>query len=368
MELPLIVVDGDGPSLFGRNWLQVIRLDWSQLKLNRVETATPTLEKLLEVHGELFESGVRTLKGYTAHLEINKDATPRFFKPKSVPYALRGAIEKELDRLEANGVLERVHTSRFATPIVPVPKCDGSIRICGDYKVTVNPELSVDQYPLPKPDDIFATLAGGEKFLKVDLANAYQQVLLDEESRDLVTINTHRGLYQFTRLPFGIASAPAVFQNLMDQILQGTEGTGCYLDDIIFTGKNDEDHLKNLSVVLSRLQKYGLRLKRSKCVFLQPEVEFLGCRIDKTGLHTSDEKVTAIKQAPTPKNVTQLRSFLGLLNYYGCFLANLSTLCQPLNHLFEERHSLEVNQPLPTGFPASERAASISKGIGALQF
>ena len=127
-----------------------------------------------------------------------------------MPYALRGAIKKELDRLEANGILERVHTSRFATSIVPVPKCDGSVRICGDYKVTVNPELSADQYPLPKPDDIFATLAEGEKFSKIDSANAYQQVLLDKESRDLVTINTHRGLYQFTRLPFGIASVPAV--------------------------------------------------------------------------------------------------------------------------------------------------------------
>ena len=127
-----------------------------------------------------------------------------------------------------------------------------------------------------------------------------------------------------------------MFQNLIDQILQGTEGTGCYLDDIIVTGKNDEDHLKNFSVVLSRPQKYVLRLKRIKCLFLQPEVEFLGYRIDKTGLHTSDEKVTAIKQAPTPKNVTQLRSFFRLLNYYERFLANLSTLRRPLNHQFRK--------------------------------
>ena len=134
------------------------------MKLNQVETATPTLEKLLEVHGELFESGVGTLNGY-AHLEIKKGATPRFFKPRSVPYALRDAIEKELDRLEGNGVLERVNSSRFAAPIVPVPKGDGSVRICGVYKVTVNLELYVDQYPLPKPDDIFATLAAGKKFL-----------------------------------------------------------------------------------------------------------------------------------------------------------------------------------------------------------
>ena len=134
---------------------------------------------------------------------------------------------------------------------MPVPKPDGTVRLCGDYKVTVNPHLLVDQYPLPKPDDIFATLAGGKTFSKLDLANAYQQVVLDESSRELVTITTHKGLYRFTRLPFGIASAPAVFQNLMDRILQGTERTGCCLDNIIVTGKTAEDHLKNSATVLA---------------------------------------------------------------------------------------------------------------------
>ena len=102
---------------------------------------------------------------------VQGNATPRFHKPRSVPYALREAIEKELDRLEVNGELERVNTSRRAPPIVPVPKPDGTVRLCRGYKVTVNPYLLVDQYPLPKPDDIFATLAGGKTFSKLDLAN-----------------------------------------------------------------------------------------------------------------------------------------------------------------------------------------------------
>ena len=98
-------------------------------------------------------------------------------------------------------------------PIVPVPKKDGTVRVCGDYKVTVNPSLDVDQYPLPKPEDLFATLANGKSFSKLDLSQAYQQMVLEEEkSAECLTVNTHLGLYQLTRLPFGVASAPAMFQ------------------------------------------------------------------------------------------------------------------------------------------------------------
>ena len=111
--------------------------------------------------------------------------------------------------------------SEWAAPIVAVPKKDGKFRICGDYKVTVNQALEIDQYPLPKPEDLFATLAGGKKFTKLDLSQAYQQLVLEDDSRKYLTINTHRGLYCYTRLPFGVASAPAMFQQVMDTILQG---------------------------------------------------------------------------------------------------------------------------------------------------
>ena len=121
-----------------------------------------------------------------------------------------------------------------------VPKRDGSIRVCGDYKVTVNPVLDVDKYPLPRPEDIFATLAGGKRFTTLDLSHAYNQLILDEESRKYA-VNTHHGLYRYTRLPLGIASAPALFQCVMDQIFQRMEKVTCYFDDILITGKSDEE-------------------------------------------------------------------------------------------------------------------------------
>lgn len=121
----------------------------------------------------------------------------------------------------------------------------------------MNSALHVDQYPLPIPEELFATLAGGKQFTKLDLSNAYQQLPLDNESRKMCTINTHRGLYQYTRLPFGIASAPAIFQKLMDSVLQGMSRTVCYIDDILVTGGSEEEHLRNLELVLERLKTHA---------------------------------------------------------------------------------------------------------------
>ena len=277
-----------------------------------------------------------TIRPLTAKLHVNVENNPKFYKPRTVPYTLKNAIDDELSRLEREGILEKVTHSEWATPIVAVPKPDGSVRLCGDFKVTVNQSLNVDQYPLPKADDLFDVLAGGKKFTKLDLSQAYLQLPLDPESKKYCTINTHRGLYQFTRLPFGIASAPAQFQKVMDTILQGASGCMCYIDDILVTGSTEQEHLRNLDEVLKRLQAHGIRMKLKKCVFMQDTVEYLGHLIDATGKQPTPEKIAAIKRAPMPTNVQQLRSFLGFLNYYRKFLPNLATILQPLNDLLQK--------------------------------
>ena len=287
----------------------------------------------------MFSEELGTLKSTKAHLELKPNSKPKFCKPRQVPFSLKVPLEKELSRLEHLGILTKVMHSEWAAPVVVVPKGDGCLRVCGDYKTTINPVLVVDKYPLPSPDDLMSQLAGGEKFSKIDLSQAYQQVQLDEESRKYVTINTHQGLYQYTRVPFGILSAPALFQKIMDTILQGVPNTICYLDDILVTGKNDDEHLRNLEEVLRRLQQNGLRVKPAKCSFMQSSVEYLGHRIDAEGVHTTTRKVDAILKAPTLSDVQQLRSFLGLLHYYGKFIPNLSSLLHPLNKL------LKANSP-----------------------
>ena len=219
-KLILTVVAGDGPSLLGRNWLQLIRLNWREIKVVNTPKNS-SLDFLLDKFSEVFTEKLGAIKSFSAKLSLKEGEEPKFFKPRSIPYAVRGAIEKELDRLEQQGILEKVIYSEWATPIVPIAKPDGRYRICADFKVTVNPALKVGQYPLSKVEDLFATLAGGRKFTKLDLSQAYLQLELHPEARQYCTINTHRGLYQFTCLPFGISSAPAMFQKVIDTILQG---------------------------------------------------------------------------------------------------------------------------------------------------
>ena len=329
----LYVVRGKGPPLLGRNWLQHIRLDWASVRLMSAKSSSQAVEEMTRKYPEVFQEGLGTMKHVHAHLSLREGANPRFCRPRPIPFAIKETVSRELDRLEATGILRKVDHSDWAAPIVPVPKKDGTIRVCGDFKVTINPMLQVDQYPLPNPNELMASLAGGKHFTKLDLTAAYQQMLLDDESTKLVTLNTHKGLYECTRLPFGVASAPAVFQRAMDTILQGIPYVVCYIDDILVTGTSEADHLEHLEEVLRRLQENGLRLQLNKCQFFQASVEFLGYVINAEGVHTSSKKVKAITEARAPQNVSELRAFLGLVNYYGKFVPNLASLLHPLYSL-----------------------------------
>ncbi|XP_032888189.1 uncharacterized protein K02A2.6-like [Amblyraja radiata] len=286
---------------------------------------------------------LKTYTGQKLLYQLLRGLPPSFFKPRPVPFAIRPAVEAELDNLEQHGVLSRIDWSEWATPIVPGMKkalLDGpglaqKVRICGDFKVTVNPVLKVVQYPLPKIDEIFASLAGGQHFSKIDLAQAYLQMEVEEDSRHYLTINTHKGLYRYNRLVFGVASAPAMWQRAMEQVLQGIPGTQCYLDDILITGRTVEEHLSNLERVLGRLKPCGLRANKAKCDFFKEQLAYCGHLIDRHGLHKSPDKIAAVVNAPAPVNVSQLRSFLGLINYYHKFLPNLSAILYPLNGLLK---------------------------------
>ena len=294
------------------------------------------MQQVLDQYPAIFNGKLGQIVGAAASLQVDSTKPPRFFKARPVPYALRSKVEDELTRLQQQGVIKPVTYSEWAAPIVPVVKRDGNVRICGDYKLTVNAVSTTDHYPLPRIEDIFASLSGGQTFTKLDLEHAYQQVPLTEEAQKYTTVNTHKGLFQYLRLPFGIASAPGIFQRTMETILQDLPHVCVYLDDILITGSTEKEHLSTLWEVLKRLDKAGVRLKRSKCEFMLPSMEYLGHCISKEGLQPTDGKVKALKEAPVPTNVSQLKSFLGLLNYYGKFVPNLSTVLAPLHRLLHK--------------------------------
>ena len=278
----------------------------------------------------LFEPGLGHYNVRRVHLEVDTSATPRFFKHRPPPFALREAIETEIDRQVSAGILRPVESSRWAAPVVPVKKRDGSVRLCGSYDVTVNVASPLERYPLPRVEELFTTLSGGRQFTKIDLAEAYLQFELDEASQEYVTLNTHKGLFRPTRLCYGVKSAVSIFQREMDTLLSGIPSTAVYLDDICVTGSCPAEHIRNVRLVLERLARAGLKVNQDKCVWLADQVEYLGYSISAAGVQPTPEKSRAVLDAPEPTNLRQLRSYLGMLQYYARFLPHLATVAAPL--------------------------------------
>uniref|UniRef100_A0A183BVP9 Reverse transcriptase n=1 Tax=Globodera pallida TaxID=36090 RepID=A0A183BVP9_GLOPA len=316
----IYVVEGEGKNLCGRDLIGKLQID-----LNKAFG-------IGSVH-EIRRRGMnRELEAVLQKYE-EPEVQAKKCKPRPVPFALRSEVEKVIDQWVKEGVLEPVTTSEWATPLVIVPKPGNKIRLCCDYKVTVNPWLDIHQYPLPRPEELFNVLNGGERFSKLDLKEAYLQLILDDKAKECLTICTHKGLYQFTRMPYGVASAPAIFQQVMEDVLRGIDGVAVYLDDIIVTAASDTEHLKRLDLVFQRLKQFGLRVKKEKCAFLQDRIMYLGHIVDQKGIQTSPEKVEAIQKMPAPKNVKELQSFLGMVGYYGKFIPSMATISEPLNEL-----------------------------------
>ena len=344
-QLPITVVDGNVPNLLGRDWLGKLKLKWEELfplerRVNVLEDIQGPVAAVVSEFPGVFTGELGCLKNFKVNIPVPEGVQPKFCKTRPVPYAMKSRVEEELDRLEKQGVWQRVKYSKWAAPMVPVLKDPrdptGPIRICGDYKQTVNKVAPVDTYPIPNTIDQLAMLAGGEKFTKLDLSQAYQQLELDDGSRELLTINTHQGLYQPTRLQFGVHSATGMFQREMDSRLCRIPMTKVRVDDILVSGKNDEEHLQNLRQVLKELECSGLTLKLTKCSFMKDEVTYCGYVINKHGAKPMPGNVEAVMKAPAPTNLTELRGFLGMVNYYNNYVEGLATITEPLHELMRK--------------------------------
>ena len=219
----------------------------------------------------------------------------------------------------------------------------------------------MNQHPLPRSDELFATLDGGQHFTKLDLSEAYLQIELDDKSKQFLVINTHKGLYCFNRLPYGVASAPAIFHKVMDQVLQGLPKVACYIDDILVTGCTNEEHIRNLEAAFKRLKNYGFRLKLRKCKFFQVSVKYLGKIISSEGIHPSPKKVEAILEVAPPADVSELRYFLGMVNRYGCFIRCLADLSAPLNRLLKKDEPWSWNTECQESFVKIKEALTTTK-------
>ena len=289
-------------------------------------------QELCQEFPNLWKSELGCLKGFELDVKFKPDAQPIFIKPRQVPFAIAEGLNHAIERGITKGVWKKVQFNSYGTPVVPVRKQSGEVRVCGDYSVTVNPQLEKHRQPMPLPEDLMRKLGGGYGFSKIDLADAYNQILLTPESQQKLALSTHKGVLLQTRLPFGITSAPGYFQEIMEQITADLPGVAVYLDDILVSGDNREKHLSNLRSLLKRLEEKGLRCRREKCDFARTQVEYLGHILSNTGI-SKGKKVDAVVSMPTPTNVSSLRSFLGSVQFYGKFIKNLAMVTEPLYKL-----------------------------------
>ena len=338
----LYLIDMQKEAILGRNWIRKLKINLSEInKLNNFKQISlldiqKSISNITKEYFDVFEQKVGQIPDYICSLKLRKEATPVFIKSRQIPYALKESVDKELDKLEADGIIEKVEHSEWGTPLVVVPKKDGNVRLCADYKVTVNKQLLDARHPIPRIEDIFNKLRDGSYFCTLDIYKAYLHLLLDEESAKIQTISTHRGTYIVKRLNFGIKTAPNEFHSFIDQFVQELEGVVAYFDDLIIQGKTYEECKSRLIKVLNKLRKYNLHVNINKCKFFQKSVEYLGHIISAKGLSKTPGKIEAIQNVSRPNNVDELRKFLGLIMYYSKFIPNASDLLYPLNRLLRK--------------------------------
>uniref|UniRef100_A0A5S6QLZ6 Reverse transcriptase domain-containing protein n=1 Tax=Trichuris muris TaxID=70415 RepID=A0A5S6QLZ6_TRIMR len=269
--LQLLVVKGKTPCLLGRNWFDPLRIRLSGIH----QVNCSSVEEVIDELKDIFSEGLGKFKGRPVKLKLDSTIQPICQKARKVAFAMRQEIKLELKRLVDQGVLEPIEHTTWATPIVPVRKVDGGMRICGDYKCTLNKALCPNQYPVPLAEQLFSTLARG-RFANIDLAQAYQLLEVDAASAEAQALVMHKGLFRVKRLQFGVSTAPGIFQHFMDTRLASIPGVLPYFDDILIVAESEEELANKLTEVLRRFAEDGLRVRRDKCNFNAKKVEFLG--------------------------------------------------------------------------------------------
>lgn len=305
--------------------------------LSRDAAFTMGLVKRVEAVGPLFgELDDRPADCPPVKITLQKDAQPySVHTARRIPIPLIEKVEEELKRMEKAEIIQKItEPTDWCAPIIPVMKKNGKVRICTDLR-KLNAAVKRERYVLPTIDHMLHKLEGSTVFSKLDATSGYWQIPLDESTAKLTTFITPSGRYYYKRLPFGISSAPEIFQRTMEEILKDEPNVICFYDDILVYSKNERDHEIHLQRVFDKLKSVNLKLNHSKCQLRKSEVEFLGHRVTKDGIFPDPSKVEAIINMPDPQNVHELRRILGMVNFLGRYIPHLSTTLQPVNELLE---------------------------------
>jgi len=257
---------------------------------------------------------------------------------------LEQEVNQQISDLLREGIIEN-SDSPYNNPLVLVRKKNGKLRMCVDFR-RLNSITNREIYPIPSGPEIFDRLSGNKFFTTIDLSKGYYQIKLDSASQKKTAFSTSAGHFHFTRLPFGLTSAPTSFQSVLEKILRNENQTKCaiYIDDIIIFGKDRTEHDKNLIDVLSKLKKSGVKLSKEKFEFCQSRVKYLGHIISQDGIETDPDKLRAVRDWPRPNTVKELNSFLGFANYYRKFIKSFSKIAYALEKNVRKDKSAQTNK------------------------
>lgn len=337
-------IEGEVTLAIGKHYVRfLVCNELNILGLNEITTLHPELKESL-LHGFVEEDeslsvliekasnskgGINIKPIYLEH----DDNDPKFFKARPLPYGLRDPVKKTLDRMEADGIVTKIECSRWATPVVTPIKTNGQPRVCGDYRVTINPILRRHAELTPEPEDLFSRMRDATIFSKIDLENAFLQLPLDDQSKELTTINTSFGLYAFNFLPFGTNVSPSIFQGVMNDVIKDLPNVLAYQDDLIVFSRDRKEHQEHVKALLGRLVDFNVRINKTKSVFFTDQIVYLGYLLNRDGLQPDPDKFKPILDAPEPETQEALHSILGSLQYYSRFLPSFADLAAPLFEL-----------------------------------
>eukprot|EP00057_Strongylocentrotus_purpuratus_P020224 XP_011674698.1 PREDICTED: uncharacterized protein LOC105443347 [Strongylocentrotus purpuratus] len=342
------IVESRGPAIIGCDTGLKLKLLTLHTRINEIKHSAQisSTDDLVRQYPDQFDK-IGNFPG-EYHIVLDPDVQPVVHAPRRYPIHLRDELKREFDDMEGNGVITKViEPSAWVSSIAVSRKSNGKLRVCLDPK-DLNRAIRRCHYRTITTDEVIHKLSGARHFSKLDAKNGYWSIKLDHDSSLLTTFNSPFGRYRYLRMPFGLAMSQDVFQQRMDEILEGCPGTIGIADDIVVFGKSEAEHDQNLHHLMSKAVKYGLQFNSGKCSIKVNQISFFGMIYDADGVHPDPHKVEAIKSMSPPENKTQLREFLGMITYLSPFIPNLSAQTASLRGLLKQdaKFPMDSNAPV----------------------
>lgn len=358
-----VVIKDEAEALLSRDTATALNILKIGLDIQSVKTEIGEDSNFITEFKPLF-TGFGKLHNHQVKLTIDPKVKPVAQPVRRTPFGLRKKVEEKIQDLLDKDIIEPVDKpSPWVSPIVIVPKPNDDIRVTVDMR-RVNEAVLRERHPIPTVDELLQDMAESRFFSKLDLKLGYHQLELHPDSREITTFVSHCGLFRYKRLVMGINAASEIYQHEIQQVVQGIPGVANLSDDILVHAATREEHDMRLRQVLQRLQDAGLTLNADKCRFRKTEIEFLGHRLTANGINPAERKVEAIKNAREPETVSEVRSFLGLVNYCSRFIPNFATLTEPLRRLTRRNQPFVFGQEQRTAFQNLKDTLASAQTLG----